>query len=112
MLRNTTLLVGLFLTACASAPDVGQFEGLAAGPALRVEMLDALFVRVDGERLAHDEFVYRMRIDCAAWKRRGERAPDVSLSAAPAGEGTAEALRSLMQQLRLAGVSKINVGAR
>ena len=98
-------LLPLFLLACESIPGAAQGSYPPARVAMRVEILDESFVRVDGERLARHEFLYRARRDGRLWAKQKLSSPKVIL----AFDGlTSSAVRDdLITQLRLAGVSKI-----
>ncbi|MCB9888471.1 MAG: hypothetical protein H6836_02755 [Planctomycetes bacterium] len=81
----------------------------ASAPArMTVEILDEWFVRVDGERLARDEFVYRMRQ--RGRDKRGPALPEVRVQCRQVAE-LRVVIRDLTTQLRLAGVKTIELGS-
>jgi hypothetical protein len=97
----------LCLPACSSAPSG---EGIPSDlELLRVEVLDDWFVRVDGERLARDEFIYRTRVDC---RGRGSESPGLGVMLVWSEDEvpSAEVQSVLRTQLRLAGVEWIFLG--
>jgi hypothetical protein len=102
------LLLPLFLLACESTPVVSQGRYPSARDVMRVEILDDLFVRVDGERLARHEFVYRARRDGRRWAKQKLSFPRVILRSSDAVSRRVQ--QDLLRQLRLAGVSLVDTG--
>ena len=109
--RTNVLPLFLMLCACASVPGATEGEYPAARSPMRVEILDAWFVRVDGTRLALDEFVYQSRQNGRAWARQKLSAPKVHLTWV-AGAAPQAVVVELMTQLRLAGVKFIELGSQ
>ena len=102
-------LLGIGLWACAAEPDPSDTRRPARGR-MTVAILDPWFVDVDGERVAIDEFLYRMRESCRAWSADGKAAPPVLITWEEADLGVTT-WPELKRQLRLAGVTRIDVGA-
>ena len=87
---------------CATTPPV-------VDQAVQVEVLDSWFVRVDGERLARDEFTFRMRGQCRRAKREGRPPPAVVVRWEALDDPKVG--RELMNQLLLAGVKNVTLGS-
>lgn len=104
-------VAAVLLAGCGTpADDYGAPRYPPARGPLEVEILDAWFVSVEGERLARDEFVYRMREDCRAWTAQQRSAPPVWLTWAD-GVERGRVVRDLIEQLQLAGVRKVRAGS-
>ncbi len=99
------------LCACASVPGAPEDNYPPARGPMRVEVLDEWFVRVDGTRLARDEFVYQSRENGRAWTRQKLSAPKVHLTWV-AGAAPQAVVDELITQLRLAGVNFIELGSQ
>lgn len=104
--RNLLPLSLLFWVSCSSAPDGTQSP---AGARLEVEVLDELFVRVDGVRQPRDEFIYQSRLASRRRAPEDAAAPAVRLTWAE-GMVSQAAVDDLMTQLRLCGVEFIELG--
>ena len=77
---------------------------------LPVELLDAWFVLVDGERLARDEFLYRSRLAGRRWAEAQIAPPQVVLTWKEGVVVPPAVVKELMLQLRLAGFRNIDLG--
>jgi len=86
---------------CATPPVEEQ--------AVQVEVLDSWFVRVKEERLARDEFIYRIRGQCREAKADGRPPPPVVLRWEALDDPRVG--RDLMNQLLLAGVKNVTLGS-
>ena len=98
------------LAGCSTPGDEIAAEYPPARGPLAVEILDHWFVSVEGERLARDEFVYRMREDCRAWRARKLAPPQILLTWAE-GVERGRVVRDLIEQLQLAGVRRVRAGS-
>jgi hypothetical protein len=78
---------------------------------MRIEVLDSWFVRVDGTRLARDEFVYQSRQNGRAWARQKLSPPKVLLTWVE-GAAPQAVVDELIDQLHLAGVNSIKLGSQ
>jgi hypothetical protein len=98
----------LALSACET-PPVSERSLPTARESMRVLLLDDWFVRVDGERLARDEFLFRTRLACRAWASEQLSAPRIYLSWAE-GEVGQPVVKDTIDQLNLAGIAEIVLG--
>ncbi len=82
----------------------------ATGPDLRVEILDAHFVRHAQERMALEEFLYQMRRRGRAWAAAQQMPPaaGVWVSQQVGQDLPQSVMERIVDGLRLAGVSHIS----
>jgi len=99
--RSVLLALLVLSGSCTTTPDLGH--------TMQVEVLDEWFVRVDGDRLARDEFVFRIRGRCRQAKTAGSPPPSVLLTWGALKDQKAG--RELMNQLLLAGVKSVTLGS-
>lgn len=99
--RSVLLALLVLSGSCTTTSDLGH--------TMQVEVLDEWFVRVDGDRLARDEFVFRIRGRCRQAKAAGSPPPSVLLTWAALADQKAG--RELMNQLLLAGVKSVTLGS-
>ncbi len=99
--RSVLLALLVLSGSCTTTPDLGH--------TMQVEVLDEWFVRVDGDRLARDEFVFRIRGRCRQAKAAGSPPPSVLLTWGALKDQKAG--RELMNQLLLAGVKSVTLGS-
>ena len=102
------LALALMFGGCGTTPG-------SQGNSLRVEILDAWFVlsrhpgKVDGQRLARDEFIYQIRGQCRRAKAEGQPSPAVELIWYDVKYRKIG--KDLMNQLLLAGVASVTLGS-
>ncbi len=106
-----SVLALIFLVSCESAPLAGATAG--SDEAVVVEILDAQFVKVDGDRQPWEELVYDMRVRCRECRAQGLAMPCVEfrLPAMPDAITSADVDR-IQRGLRQAGVRRISMGGQ
>lgn len=107
-------LVAGLVAACESAPLDGRLaEAVApgAGPAVRVQLVDRHFVRIDaGERVPIEEMLYLMRQRGRAAALAGESAPHIILELpTDAGDVPAPVVDNMIRGLQSAGIRHIEM---
>lgn len=108
------ILGAVLLTGCTSSPGEGPHSRpLFEGKSISVKILDQWFVFAEERRMPREELLYRLRQQVRKLRAAGEPAPDVilSLPPAPVPDGLQRLVRGFIQQLQLAGIRGVRVGA-
>ena len=104
----TTLCLTGLLAACDSLP-VDSDEGV--GEPVVVELLDANFVRTDGQRRPWEAWLVDMRQRCRACRATESSFPWVRFRLA-GDDVPASTVERLQRELRVAGVTRIELESR
>lgn len=91
----------VLLLACSLALSLTMGCATTVTETMQVEVLDQWFVRVDGERMARDEFVFQIRGKCRSAKASGSQVPVMQLNWE--SPQTRRIGMDLMKELHLAG---------